>query len=120
MTEAESRRIVYERSGRRCEMCRRPATDYAHRIGRGQGGLWVPSNACDLCHACHMWATGEPRLAALGGWRIETGEYPADVAAWLSPVQWWPGWWRLDDAGCYEFDADRHDVPVLPAWALAA
>lgn len=120
MTEREARRIVYLRSQRRCEMCKRPATDWAHRIGRGVCGLWLPSNGLDLCRDCHMWTHHNRVLAELGGWIIRSGEHPLDVPVWIHPVELWGAWWLLDDAGCYSGADLDAPPPERPVWAAAA
>lgn len=118
MNEHQARRIVRERSAGFCELCRAPATDYAHRRSRAQGGPWRPSNACHMCHACHMWTEAEPAAAAAGGWRlVHDNRDPALVPVWLAPAVAWPGWWLLDDQGCYSTADDQPDRPaVLPPW----
>lgn len=124
MTEAEARRVVRERAAGKCELCRRQATNWAHRVGRGQGGLWTPSNGILLCGSgttgCHGWTTHERNHARVGGWIVDSGEHPADVRVWLAPVTLLPGWYRLDDAGCYEPLWDDAPPPVTPPWAVAA
>lgn len=119
-SESVARRLVDARSGGgRCEGCARPATNFAHRVGRGVGGLWLASNGLKLCGSgttgCHGWATVEPTFAELCGWRVLSGEHPADVPVWMrSSVL--IGWHLLDDEGMIEPLWDRDDVPVLPPW----
>jgi hypothetical protein len=119
-SEANARRVVVERSGDRCELCGRRGANFAHRLGAGQGGLWLPSNGWRACGSgttgCHGWATREPFLAERGGWRIDsTGEHPASVPIWLQP---WlgPGWYLLNDDGSYTRLWERTDTPTLPTW----
>lgn len=120
MTETEARALVEERSGGNCEGCGRPATNFAHRCARSGGGLWLPSNGLRLCGSgntgCHGWATLNPTDAEVAGWRVLSGEHPADVPAWIrSPFLL--GWHLLGDDGTYSPIWDRDDVPRLPPWA---
>jgi hypothetical protein len=107
----------------RCELCGRPATNFAHRLAKGQGGLWSPCNGILLCGSgttgCHGWCHANPTSARAGGWIIDTGEHPADVAVYLRPRTLYAAWWLLDDDGCYSL-VDRRDVPLMPLWAKAA
>ena len=121
MNEAKARRIVAERSGGLCELgCGAPATDWAHRRSRAQGGPWRPANSCHLDRRCHQWTEAHPLLAAAGGWRlVHDDRNPAVVPAWLSPALTWPGWWYLDDEGGYVAGPSL-PVPVLPPWMAQA
>ena len=57
--EKQARALVRVRSGGWCEMrltgCLGEATDFSHRVGRGQGGPWTASNGLDACRMCHSW-----------------------------------------------------------------
>lgn len=123
MSEAVGRERTDARCGGRCEGCGRPGCqNFAHRIARSGGGLWLPSNGLRLCGSgstgCHGWATHNPDAAEGCGWRILSGEHPLDVPAWIrSPFL--VGWHLLDDHGCFTPLWDRDDVPLLPPWALA-
>jgi hypothetical protein len=122
MSEQVARRIVHEREGGRCGICRRPATNWCHRTAKGQGGLWLPSNGILLCGSgttgCHGWCHHNPVAANAGGWIVQTGEVPSTVPVWLNPRTLYPGWWLLDDDGMFGY-TDRHDTPLLPEWAYA-
>lgn len=120
MSEATARRVVYARSGGRCELCGATATDWAHRRSRAQGGQWAPSNGLHLCRPCHAWTELNPAAASAGGWRlVHDLREPASVPVWLQPVQVWPGWWLVDDEGLY-VAYTAPGVPVLPSWVRAA
>lgn len=68
--EKEARRLVYARSGGRCERCGRRATEWHHRKNRSQGGLWAASNGIHACSECHRWFTGNPDEACDWGWSV--------------------------------------------------
>lgn len=129
MNETVARQVVRQRSSGRCELCATTrAASWSHRRSRGQGGLWAPSNGCDLCgdgvRGCHGWVEANPRLAAAGGWRIRDRRTPDRVPVWLDAALAGPGWWLLDDAGVFypihPADEDLPDRPVLPPWARLA
>lgn len=110
MSETAARLVIRERSGGRCEMqitsrCRGRAESAAHRVRRGQGGLWVPSNLLDACGdgttGCHGWMGSKPTWAKAAG--LEVPGYvtePGLVPAWIAPHGWARGWWHLTDDGC--------------------
>jgi hypothetical protein len=87
-----------------CEGCgQAAASNWSHRIGRGVGGLWAPSNGLHLCGSgttgCHGYIGAEPTLARdERGWRLESHEVPAEVPA----LHWLHGWVLLDDDGGFE------------------
>jgi hypothetical protein len=97
-----------------CELCLFQAHNWAHRLGRGQGGPWEPANGLLLCGSgstgCHGWTTLNPTAAALGGWRIENGEHYETVSAYL--LRPWPAWWFLDNDGCFTLDPDKVAPPA--------
>lgn len=71
--EREARAVVRARSMGLCEGCQRaPSTDYAHRVGRAQGGPWCPANALALCRGCHVWSHGTPVEARSVGWLLRS------------------------------------------------
>lgn len=109
MTEGECTRIVYARAGlgdadmRRCERCGAPSPlSRQHRVGRGQGGGWTPSNIAVLCGSgttgCHGWADqGHRADAEAEGWRVPSGTDPRAVP--ITHHTWGQVW--LDDEGGY-------------------
>lgn len=70
--ERDCRELVHSRSRGRCELCARQGVplEKAHRVGRSQSGLWVPSNILDLCHRCHTWNHAHPTIAYESGWHL--------------------------------------------------
>lgn len=122
MSEAAARRIVTARAGGRCELCGvSPATDWAHRRSRAQGGPWAASNGLHLCRPCHSWTEHYPTAANAGGWRlVHDLREPASVPVWLRPGSVWPGWWLLDDEGLYVPHTAARGPDVLPPWMRAA
>jgi hypothetical protein len=117
MNEDQARRLVAGRSGGRCELLGRHdvATDYAHRLGRGQRGGWAPSNAVHLCRPCHSWAHANPTLAIAAGLIVPSWADPIAAPVYLDGVLG-PGWWHLDDeAGFRWIDSVGLLVPQLPA-----
>lgn len=82
--EREARKLLAARSGGTCEGCgRAPATDYAHRVGKAQGGPWCPANALALCRRCHEWSHGTPTEARSVGWLLRSTDDPATFPALL-------------------------------------
>lgn len=117
-TEEQGRIAVRQRSQGRCEGCGQAGDlQWAHRVRRGQGGLWHWANGLDLCHRCHAFAHQQPHLAQGLGWELLPGADPTVHAAWIrTPHRLDPGWHLLG----VEADADgvrRHIViPVEPEW----
>lgn len=71
--ELTARATVKARAAGLCEGCQRaPSTDYAHRVGRAQGGPWCPANALALCRRCHEWSHGTPVEARSVGWLLRS------------------------------------------------
>jgi len=100
-TEELGRQAVAERSGGRCELgCGRPMESWGHRQRRSQGGLWAPWNGLALCgdgtRGCHGRLTGDPALAAGGGWEVPSHADPAVVPVWLATTEG-AGWWLLGE-----------------------
>jgi hypothetical protein len=102
--ERDAREAVRVRSLGCCEGCgRKPATDYAHRVGKGQGGGWSAGNALHLCGpgnagGCH--GIGRKTAEALG-WIIRGRRDPLTVPAFIWTDPWGPSWTFLTDDGQY-------------------
>ena len=97
--EQEGRDIVTRRAGYRCEYCGKPGSDWSHRISRGRGGQWQPSNGLLLCADCHRRAHANPSWAYEEGIFVRTNATPS-----LVPVRYltrYKGrrWVLLDDEG---------------------
>lgn len=101
MTETRARAIVRDRSGGRCELCPAPGTEWSHRIARGRGGTWAPSNGLWLCGICHRKCHAAPDTARANGWHLSTGVDPLTAPTLIHPGHLWRGWWLLDDEGLY-------------------
>jgi hypothetical protein len=111
VSEEEARRIVYERSGRVCELCGGHASEYSHRKARSQGGKWSPTNALHLCHNCHAYCHAHPEEAYQQGWFVRSHDDPAEqpvhITNWLGI-----GWYKLQDWGGYLIlDLDEKALP---------
>ena len=119
-SEDAGRLIVYTRSQRMCEVCRRPASEWHHRVNRSQGGSWSPANGLDLCRWCHQWVTERRTHALALGLALPAGSNPAAHPAWLHPTMWWRGWWYADNDGCWTWDAARSLHPTPPEEVTAA
>lgn len=82
--ESKTRAILAARSGGRCERCSAPAESVHHRLKRGQGGPWSPSNCVAVCgdgvRACHGWCERHPNAARAQGFHVRPWETPAEVA----------------------------------------
>lgn len=82
--ERATRKLVEARSDGFCEKCGTPgATDKAHRVSRGVGGGWEPSNILDLCNPCHRYNHQNPTTAYNGGWHLRTGSTPHTSPVYL-------------------------------------
>lgn len=103
MTEAEARRIVYERSGGLCEADGQArATEWAHRVRRGVGP-WCPSNGLHLCHEHHAWCHRNPKAGEALGWILPA---TADWSA-VPAVHWlWGHVLLLPDGSFQQVSAD--------------
>jgi hypothetical protein len=116
VNETKCRTIVAARSGGVCEVCgARRADSMHHRVKRGRGGPWTPSNILHTCGSgttgCHGRIEAHPAIAADFGYDLPTGEVPTTVPVWLRNVHGW-AWWLLDDEGCLAW-TDR-DAPAVP------
>lgn len=121
MGETKARAIVRERSGGMCEMglphiCLRHAAGVHHRVKRGQGGPWTPSNLLDACGSgttgCHGWAESHPTLAFEEGISLHRGDDPAAISVhmrWANQRSWW----FLDDEGLLHWDESDFEDVVL-------
>jgi hypothetical protein len=125
LTEAKARSLVSYRANGRCELCNRQGQlTFAHRRNRSHQGAWAASNGLALCGSgttgCHGWTEQNPTHAATGGWRIVHSDTPAtEVPVWLPRP--WPGWWLLDDDGCFQWlDVDTPRPADLPPWAATS
>ncbi len=101
-----ARERVSLRSGGWCEMrvpgyCFGRATNWCHRVAKGQGGLWQASNGIQGCGSgstgCHGWCHSNPAAARARGWMLLSTEDPAEVSVDLHDGR--TVW--LDDAGLY-------------------
>lgn len=124
-TEAEGRRLVTARASQNldgvptCELCGDPhALEWAHRISRGRGGDWSPSNGVLLCRTGHRWAHANPTIAGRLGLEVPTWAVPSEVPVWLPRP--WPGWWLLQNVDALLVPAHREDHPDLPTDAELA
>lgn len=97
--EQKARRLLVARSKGLCEGCAaEPATDWAHRKARSQGGPWCASNGLNLGRRCHSWSHSNPVAARERGWIVRSTDDPA-----LLPVEHaWLGWVLLRVDGSVE------------------
>jgi hypothetical protein len=92
------RRLVYARSGGRCEAgCGYSALEWHHRKARSLGGRWDASNGLHLCRPCHSWVGEHPLEAAKEGWYLTASQEPSVV-----PAKRFGVWCLLDDDGGFE------------------
>ncbi|MGH9059727.1 MAG: HNH endonuclease signature motif containing protein, partial [Acidimicrobiales bacterium] len=105
--ESRGRRVVRERSGKRCEIrldtprCTGRAQDWHHRKNRSQGGTWAPSNGLAVCRSCHEAVTnthGRRPEFEDAGWVVASHRDPHRVKVLLAvvdqtPVE--PSVWRF-------------------------
>lgn len=120
MNETKARDLVAARSGGTCELCRSSrAGSWAHRLPRGQGGLWAPSNGLHLCGTgttgCHGWSERNRLASYASGWLLMRGVDPVATPAWIQPAHLPSGWYLLDDEGCFRWmDWVALAMPQLP------
>lgn len=117
MNEGSCRRIVAERSGGMCERCgHTPAESHHHRVKRGQGGKWEPSNIAHLCgdgtRGCHGWIEANPAAAREEGWALRRGEDPRTVSVAHQMLH--GQMMFMDDAGCFRTDPHRLAPSTIP------
>lgn len=121
-SESRGKAVVRTRSEGVCEVDGvRWAQSWSHRVARGRGGLWQPSNGVHTCGSattgCHGWFEDHPTWAGEGGWHIRRQHLavPADIPVFLR-TQWTTGWFLLDDlGGRYLVDPGDYGLPVMPA-----
>lgn len=117
--ERQTRELVTARSGGRCEVCGGLATDMAHRVGRGVGGLWCPSNMLHLCRECHQGCHGNPGRAYDEGVMLRAHQHPGEHPALVIPTQ---GahlervWCHVGDMRLTPVDSVREARLHGPAW----
>lgn len=111
MNETLAAEIVRARSDA-CEICDAAVgTDFSHRIGRGQGGPWTPSNGIRACRRCHNRIHARPEYAMARGWMLPGHADPTTTPALLRT--WFGEWWViLTDEGMYEMQ-DRPTTDLL-------
>ncbi len=108
--ERHARDAVTARAQGRCEGCgRHGQTEWSHRIARGRGGIWCPSNGIALCgslaavlsgggdNTCHHFCHDQPAMARSVGWIVRTNADPSTVPALLHGR----GWTLLTADGLY-------------------
>jgi hypothetical protein len=119
MRFADGAAAVRDRCAGLCEVCgRRPGVQTHHRQPRGMGGVAGvglavnrPSALVRVCLSCHAWAESERDAARVLGLLVPRPDVPAEAPVYLSPV-YGPGWYLLNDEGCYEWW--HGDTPTLP------
>jgi hypothetical protein len=87
VNERKCRQIVLERSEGVCERCTNVSRGLTchHRLKKGQGGPWCPTNIVLLCgdgttpNGCHSFAEHYPNKAAEQGWHVRPWESPAEI-----------------------------------------
>jgi hypothetical protein len=120
VNEKKCREVVAARAGlgdpsmARCERCgQAPPLTAHHRVKRGQGGEWNPSNIVALCGhgttGCHGWVESHPAAAGADGegWALRRSEDPTEVPIFHHPQQMLV---RLDDDGML-IPVDEGDSP---------
>lgn len=100
--ERAAKKAVRERSNNLCEAridgaCDGKGLDFSHRIAKGQGGPWLPSNGLRLCRQCHSWCHAHPELAKLWMWQLPAVSRVVDGNRTLVPAASFPAYiWRPD------------------------
>jgi hypothetical protein len=110
--ESRGRRLVKARSGGTCEigMCGgAPATDWSHRVRKGQVGSWSPVNGLHACRSCHSAITERETdtRAVHYGWALRSYMDPAQ-----RPVYRRREWVWLREDGTYE-PVSAEDLAVI-------
>jgi hypothetical protein len=79
-SQSLGRKLVYARSGGRCEAgCGSQAHEWHHRKARSLGGTWHASNGMHLCRYCHAWVGEHAIEAGSNGWYLGANENPSAV-----------------------------------------
>lgn len=127
MNEAQARDIVAVRSDNRCEIavplvCQGRRDSVHHRLKRGRGHEWAPSNLLAACgdgtRGCHGYVEANPTWAQSEGLWLMTGSgEPSEVAVHM---RWHhqKSWWFLDDLGMLKWGGEVfEDFKLDPAFA---
>lgn len=113
MDEARARAIVLERSDDRCEIavpgvCTGRRDSVHHRLKRGRGHEWAPSNLLAACgdgtRGCHGYVEAHPTWAQGEGlWLMAGDGEPQEVSVHM---RWHNqrSWWLLDNEGLLTWD----------------
>ncbi len=94
MNERKCRQLVYERSEQFCERCCRngPYLSVHHRLKKGQGGKWTPTNCVLLCgtgtSGCHQFCEEYPNAAEVEGFHVRPWNNPDDIAVHWRKQKW--------------------------------
>lgn len=117
MPERECRDTTRARGGGGCEVrvagvCLGRATNFQHRLAKGHGGLYVPSNGLDVCgwgnySGCHGYIHQNPTIAVEKGWTVESWDDP-----WFKAAEVWMQGHTLrsvflDDLGDFDYHRER-------------
>lgn len=98
--ESQARLLVATRSQGWCETgCGAPASDWAHRRARSQGGAWSVANGVHLCRACHAWCHARPTAAKAVGLMVPAAGIPERAPVFLAPPGEPSDWWLLTPEG---------------------
>ncbi len=119
IAEKDCRDTAFARADGACEIrmegwCQGRAREWQHRLPKGRGGLYVPSNGLAVCghgnsDGCHGYIHQHPTISVEKGWTLPTGSDPA-----LEPAEVWVwGHYQvralLDDDGAFHL-AERSEV----------
>jgi len=119
-SEAAGREAVRERSFGRCEGCPcHRGESFQHRVKKGQGGLWSPSNGIRLCGSgttgCHGDVEHNPEIAYLLGLGCKSTDDASAVPAYLH-TPYGTGWWLLNHDGSITYvDIEQLTLEQLDA-----
>lgn len=111
--EAVARRAAAGTGAPCCEVTgSAPDLHWSHRVAKGRGGDWAPSNGVLMSAQLHAWTHDHPAYAYSLGWHVRTGFDPREVPVWLARP--WPGFWFLRDDEEPMSPAHPEDHPHLP------